>query len=83
MTKDSPVATSMLAFILEYKRQHDGNSPSMREIGKAVGLASHNTVYYYLGFLEKDGLIKREKTHPRSIEVIGGSWRMEEGNAQA
>lgn len=47
-----------------------GYPPSVREIGKAVGLASSSTVHGHLDRLEKKGLIRRDPTKPRAIEVL-------------
>lgn len=47
-----------------------GYPPSVREIGEAVGLASSSTVHGHLDRLEKRGLIRRDKTKPRAIEIL-------------
>ncbi len=47
-----------------------GYPPSVREIGEAVGVMSTSTVHGHLSQLEKRGLIRRNKTKPRAIEVI-------------
>lgn len=46
-----------------------GYPPSVREIGEAVGLASSSTVHGHLSRLEKKGLIRRDPTKPRAIEI--------------
>lgn len=48
-----------------------GYPPSVREIGEAVGLASSSTVHGHLARLEQKGLIRRDPTKPRAIEVLG------------
>ncbi|MCC2684237.1 MAG: Xre family transcriptional regulator [Paenibacillaceae bacterium] len=48
-----------------------GYPPSVREIGEAVGLASSSTVHGHLERLEKKGLIRRDPTKPRAIEIMG------------
>lgn len=53
------------AFLLE-----KGYPPSVREIGKAVGLKSSSTVHGYLARLEANGLIKRDPTKPRAIDIL-------------
>ena len=50
--------------------QEKGYPPSVREIGEAVGLASSSTVHGHLARLESKGLIRRDPTKPRAIEVI-------------
>ncbi|MDG5470388.1 transcriptional repressor LexA [Jeotgalibacillus sp. ET6] len=47
-----------------------GYPPSVREIGLAVGLASSSTVHGHLARLENKGLIRRDPTKPRAIEVM-------------
>ena len=44
----------------------------MREIGKAVGLHSSSTVHAHLANLEKVGLLRRDPTKPRAIELLVG-----------
>jgi len=50
-----------------------GFPPSIKEIGNAVGLSSSSSVHHQLNNLEKLGLIKRDKTRSRSIEVLQGA----------
>lgn len=50
-----------------------GYPPSVREICEAVGLKSTSTVHGHLERLEKKGLIKRDPTKPRAIELIKDS----------
>ena len=47
-----------------------GYPPTVREIGKAVGLTSSSTVHAHLANLEKIGLLRRDPTKPRAIEVL-------------
>jgi len=56
-------------FIIEKKRQV-GYPPSVREIGTAVGLSSSSTVHSHLTALERKGLIRRDPTKPRALEII-------------
>lgn len=59
--------------ILDYIKQEvkdKGYPPSVREIGEAVGLASSSTVHGHLERLEKKGLIRRDPTKPRAIEIL-------------
>jgi len=56
-------------FIRGYASKH-GYPPTVREIGKAVGLTSSSTVHAHLANLEKIGLLKRDPTKPRAIEVL-------------
>ena len=56
-------------FISGYASKH-GYPPTVREIGKAVGLTSSSTVHAHLANLEKIGLLRRDPTKPRAIEVL-------------
>src|SRR5437867_9680184 len=57
-------------FLVEYVDRH-GYPPTVREIGDAVGLASPSTVHAHLANLERAGLLKRDPTKPRAIELVG------------
>ncbi|OLO40289.1 repressor LexA [Alkalihalophilus pseudofirmus] len=69
MTKLSKRQQEILDYIKTEVRKK-GYPPSVREIGEAVGLASSSTVHGHLSRLEKKGLIRRDPTKPRAIEVI-------------
>jgi repressor LexA len=56
-------------FIKRYSGQH-GYPPTVRDIGKAVGLASSSTVHAHLANLEKLGLLRRDPSKPRAIELL-------------
>jgi repressor LexA len=56
-------------FISKYASKY-GYPPTVREIGKAVGLHSSSTVHAHLANLEKIGLLRRDPTKPRAIEVL-------------
>src|ERR687898_200353 len=56
-------------FVKRYAGEH-GYPPTVRDIGKAIGLTSSSTVHAHLANLEKLGLIKRDPTKPRAIEVL-------------
>lgn len=51
--------------------QEKGYPPSVREIGQAIGLKSSSTVHGYLARLEASGLIRRDPSKPRAIDVLG------------
>jgi repressor LexA len=57
-------------FLVEYVDRH-GYPPTVREIGEEVGLASPSTVHAHLANLERAGLLKRDPTKPRALELIG------------
>lgn len=46
-----------------------GYPPTVREIGEAVNLSSTSTVHGHLSRLEKKGLLQRDPTKPRAIEL--------------
>ena len=58
-------------FIRRYASKH-GYPPTVREIGKAVGLHSSSTVHAHLANLEKSGLLRRDPSKPRAIELLVG-----------
>ena len=58
----------ILDFLTKYTDAH-GYPPTVREIGEAVGLASPSTVHAHLANLERAGLLKRDPTKPRAIEL--------------
>jgi repressor LexA len=66
-------------FIKRYSAKY-GYPPTVRDIGKAVGLASSSTVHAHLANLEKLGLLRRDPTKPRAIELLD---RAREGMGQA
>jgi len=69
MTKLSKRQQEILNFIKDEVRSK-GYPPSVREIGEAVGLASSSTVHGHLARLESKGLIRRDPTKPRAIEIL-------------
>ena len=56
-------------FIKKYSAKY-GYPPTVRDIGKAVGLASSSTVHAHLSNLEKVGLLRRDPSKPRAIELL-------------
>ncbi|GGE11769.1 LexA repressor [Marinithermofilum abyssi] len=69
MIKLSQRQQAILDYIKKEVREK-GYPPSVREIGEAVGLASSSTVHGHLARLEKKGLIRRDPTKPRAIEIL-------------
>ncbi|KZE80018.1 transcriptional repressor LexA [Paenibacillus elgii] len=72
MGKISTRQQAILEFI-KNEVKDKGYPPSVREIGEAVGLASSSTVHGHLERLEKKGLIRRDPTKPRAIEILDGT----------
>jgi repressor LexA len=56
-------------FIKRYSAKH-GYPPTVRDIGKAIGLTSSSTVHAHLANLEKVGLLRRDPSKPRAIELL-------------
>jgi repressor LexA len=56
-------------FVRRYAGEH-GYPPTVRDIGKAIGLTSSSTVHAHLANLEKLGVLRRDPTKPRAIEVL-------------
>ena len=56
-------------FIKRYSSQH-GYPPTVRDIGKAIGLTSSSTVHTHLANLEKIGLLRRDPSKPRALELL-------------
>src|SRR4028118_1020329 len=56
-------------FIKKYSAKY-GYPPTVRDIGKAIGLTSSSTVHAHLSNLEKIGLLRRDPTKPRAIELL-------------
>lgn len=61
--------TEIYEFLKLYT-ENKGYPPSVREICEAVSLKSTSTVHGHLKRLEKKGLIKRDSTKPRALEII-------------
>ena len=61
-------------FIRGYAREH-GYPPAVRDIGRALGLSSPSTVHGHLAKLERAGLVRRDPTKPRALELLTGAAR--------
>ncbi|HZX47100.1 MAG TPA: transcriptional repressor LexA [Clostridia bacterium] len=70
--KKKPLSGKQLEVLEFIKSEHfkKGYPPSVREICEAVGLKSTSTVHGHLERLERKGLIRRDPTKPRAIEVL-------------
>lgn len=79
-----PTAEAVYRFIVRYKRQHAGESPTRREIGAGVGIPTTSIVHHHLLMLERAGKIRlaRPAGKARMIEIPGASWEFDE-TAQA
>lgn len=63
-------------YIVEFKQNHDGNSPAISQIMQAVEINSPSVVRYHLDALERLQLIKRSGNprDARMISVVGATW---------
>ena len=74
-TKRSSRQLDVLKYIHE-QVEKKGYPPTVREIGTAVNLSSTSTVHGHLSRLEKKGLITRDPTKPRAIELTNEGLKM-------
>jgi len=63
----------IFSYIVEYKRNHDGNAPSKSNIARACSV-SIPTVVYHLSQLEIERRIRLHGRGPNNIEIVGGNW---------
>jgi repressor LexA len=56
-------------YLVQYVDGH-GYPPTVREIGEAIGLASPSTVHAHLANLERAGMLRRDPTKPRALELV-------------
>ncbi|HEX4212125.1 MAG TPA: transcriptional repressor LexA [Candidatus Dormibacteraeota bacterium] len=61
--------TRILDYIRKVTRERN-YPPSVREIGEAVGLASSSTVHNHLNQLERRGLIHRDASKSRTVQLV-------------
>lgn len=64
----------MIYDFIRHEVEMKGYPPSVREIAKAVGLASSSTVHGHLERIENKGYIRRDPTKPRAIEILDDSF---------
>lgn len=73
----TPLRLKVYEFICAFKRDNDGISPSVSEIGEGCGISSTSVTRYCLGSLERLGMIEcayGTGSKSRMIKVVGGSW---------
>ncbi len=70
----SPIHQDIFDYIVQFKKEHDGCPPSMRQIANTLGLST-SVIFDHLNGLAALGMIKRDvKGQSRMIEVVGGVW---------
>ena len=67
--ENSDKQTQIYNFLIEFTKSK-GYPPSVRDICQAVSLKSTSTVHGHLKRLEKKGLIYRDPTKPRALEIV-------------
>jgi repressor LexA len=67
-TRDNARRDKILAFVRSYAEEH-GFAPSIREIGRAVGISSTKAVKYHLDILVNQGLLERTDRQARTIRT--------------
>jgi repressor LexA len=68
-----PKLTTRQQQIFDFIKRHTqekGYPPTVRDIGKAIGLTSSSTVHAHLANLERLGMLRRDPTKPRAMEVL-------------
>ena len=73
MARKNKTAATRCKEIYKFIREslyEKGYPPSVREIGAAVGLQSSSTVHMYLNKMAKEGMIRRDPTKPRAIDLM-------------
>lgn len=76
MAKELSEKQARILAFLKSEILQKGYPPSVREICQAVGLKSTSTVHGHLERLEKRGLIRRDPTKPRAIEIIDEDFNL-------
>lgn len=79
-----PTSESIYRYIIRYKRQHGGESPTRREIGEGLGISTPSLVHHHLMMLERAGKIRlaRPGGKARMITIPGASWQFDELNVE-
>jgi len=71
------IAERIYQYIINYKRAHDGNSPTYREIRDACRISSTSIVSYWIDKLVASGRLRLSgDTGSRKIIVVGGQWSL-------
>jgi len=76
MSKDISEKQQMILDFIKKEILSKGYPPSVREICEAVGLKSTSTVHGHLERLEKKGILRRDPTKPRAIEIIDDDFQL-------
>lgn len=71
-TRDPEKAMALFDFILKYKRDHDGNSPTIQEMAVGMGYKSKSVSHFHLMSLVDMGKIEPMTGFSRCTRVVGG-----------
>lgn len=71
--KNSDAKREQILQFIRSEIETKGYPPSVREICQAVNLSSTSTVHLHLRTLENRGLIRRDASKPRALEVLDGT----------
>lgn len=74
----APRQQEVYDFILDYRERYEC-TPTIREIGDALGVTSTNTVDYHLKALERKGYIRRRGNLARSLEIVDRRLKRDSG----
>jgi len=72
----------IFAFLVRYKKEHDGNSPSVREIAEGCHIVLSGA-HYHLIRLELENRIRISGQRSRTIEIVGANWQPPNGFTEA
>ena len=75
----NPRQRQILDFLRDHSRDHS-YPPTVREIGRAVGLSSSSTVQNHLNTLETRGYIPRDPAKSRTVEIVDADRAQSRGN---
>jgi len=70
MTEELSERQAKILDYIRYVTRVRNYPPSVREIGEAVGLSSSSTVHNHLNQLERRGLIKRDASKSRTVQLV-------------
>ena len=71
--KNSDAKREQILQFIRSEIETKGYPPSVREICHAVNLSSTSTVHMHLRTLENRGMIRRDASKPRALEVLDGT----------
>lgn len=77
-TTEASTRDLIFTFLVQYKRDHNGNSPTTREIAEAYCLSSLTTVRHHLMVLAREGRIIFSDDRRYNVEIVGAAWHFPE-----